>query len=92
MCAVRLPRWSPDLAKRLRALDIDVFRAPESYGNEPVELTLELFAADQADARMRIRGAVAPVGVKLRPQDFGACGASPNAPAGRFEERAPLQD
>ena len=92
MCAVRFPRWSPELPELLAAAEIDVFRPPASYRNEPVWVTLELYAADREDARMRIRAALAPTGVSLAPQDFGVCGMRAEAPPDRFQPRPPLQD
>ena len=92
MCAVRLPRWSPDLRERLVGAKIDRFREPESYGNEPVEITLELCAASEADARARIRSALAPAGARLMPGDFGPFGTSSCPPPDRFQPRPPLQD
>lgn len=65
-----LPRWDPGVRMRLEEASIAIVREPERpLINEPVDVTLELCAADERDARLQVGRALSGW-VMIAPQDF----------------------
>jgi len=86
---VRLPRWDPDLRRRLIAAGVDPWRVPVGIVNSPVEVCMELFAASSAAAKTGIRSALGHW-VSLMPDDFVVEPVPMSVPDDRFTERPPL--
>jgi hypothetical protein len=65
-----LPRWDPDARVRLERAGISIFRDPGSpLINEPVDITLELDATSEIDARVQI-GRALKGWATISPLDF----------------------
>jgi len=67
---MRLARWDPDTSARFQHAGIDAFDAPSTaIVNGPIDITLELDAYGERDARLRIAQALYGAMI-VQPQDF----------------------